>query len=644
MRRKLLYNKMAVVLAILLTFFVAIGIAAEERTDGVSTTGIADEPLITQIDEYFNMTREEIIGALGSNFSVVPAGPEGVCDGYLYEDLGMAFAFYPDSEILDSIDCYPNFKIHGVGIGNRFSEIMEALGDTEIVETWLELPIYTVYMVRYRLGNSEFSFIAFEEDAPVDSLWIHQTPDIGLDDDEKVFALISGNTFSFLSGVGGWSTEVVMSEDGSFTGHFHDSDMGDIGDGYPEGTRYECFFSGAFVVTQAIDQYTYELRLVALDIEEDTGVERIVDGVRVISADAYGMEGGDVFMLYCPGKKTSDLSEDFLEWMCMPNAWEKAPETLPFYGLYNVDEGTGFFSSFVKDTSPGGVPADAQAYAGLWHASPVLGSGFSVRLALNDDFTFLWAASEMDGLERVRFRSGAWTVDNGNLWLTVEDEVRWEGGREVSALGSMATETEIVDAEVVTSKLTIPAVEQYEVSLVKEDAKFFDCKTVTIGVVQYWELAHPMDLESLYDDFRALKGQTVETIDSTATALCNLDRGTDNDFSIRLSGSIWLGDECEYPLKIGSICLFCGDEKESIPYRWRYHISDESMMRFFHSEYEISAKSRPVPGGDAGWRRLYFEALNPGECEVAFRYGRYGDDWEDEWDEEYRYTIVITSK
>ena len=478
---------------------------------------------------------------------------------------------------------------------------------------------------------------------------------------DEVFALIDGNTFTYTSGVGGWCTDIVMSADGSFTGYYRDADMGDIGDGYPEGTLYECYFSGMFVVTETIDQYTFELRLTALNIESDTGVERIVGGVKIINTDAYGIEGGDTFMLYFPGRETAELPEGFLEWICMPNAWEKAPETLPFYGLYNVEEGTGFFSEFVKDMflnisavsgkdiegmlASGETPIDAQAYIGLWHASSVLGSGFSERLALNDDYTFLWAASEMDGLERARFRSGTWTVNKGNLWLTVEEEVRWEGGQEVPALGSMATETEIVDAEVVTSKLTTPVVEEYELSLVEveKDAEVFDRKTVTIGGIRYWEM-HPMELETLYNDFAAIKEQTVQTIDSTTTAANHQDGRMDEDSSLKLSGSLWLGDEREYKLKVGSICLFRDDEKESIPYRWRYHISDESIIGFYHSEYEISADSRPIPGGDVGWRRFYFEALNSGECEIAFRYGRYGDEWDDEWEEEYRYTIVVRAE
>ncbi len=160
----------------------------------------------------------------------------------------------------------------------------------------------------------------------------------------EVFARIGGHMFNFLSGVGGWSTEVVVSEDGSFTGHFHDTDMGDTGDDYPEGTLYECIFTGRFAVTGKIDPYTYELRLVVLNLDGDIGAKRIVDGVKVITAGAYGIEGGDAFMLYCPGRATADLPEAFLEWICMPNAWEKAPGTLPFYGLYNVEAGTGFFS------------------------------------------------------------------------------------------------------------------------------------------------------------------------------------------------------------------------------------------------------------------------------------------------------------
>jgi len=127
----------------------------------------AAEPLIEQIDELLTMSREEIIKKLGPDYSVEPVGPEGALDGYYYENLGMAFAFYADSDIPDFIECYPNFKIHGVGIGSLFSEIMEALGDTEIFETWLAHPDDKAFIVYYQLGDAMYSFVAFEEDGCV---------------------------------------------------------------------------------------------------------------------------------------------------------------------------------------------------------------------------------------------------------------------------------------------------------------------------------------------------------------------------------------------------------------------------------------------------------------------------------------------
>lgn len=189
--------RFALFLAVCLAFGTALGVAGESATftDGdytytealgnqpadaarpaVSPAGAADALLIGQIDALLSMSRDEIIEKLGPDYEEVYAGPEGAMDGYYYEDVGMAFAFYPDSATPEIINCYPDFKINGVGPGSLFSEIMEALGDAEIIETWLELPIYTVYMIEYRLGNSNYCFIALEEDGPADILWISQMP------------------------------------------------------------------------------------------------------------------------------------------------------------------------------------------------------------------------------------------------------------------------------------------------------------------------------------------------------------------------------------------------------------------------------------------------------------------------------------
>ena len=171
-----------------------------------------------------------------------------------------------------------------------------------------------------------------------------EIPDVQDSAGEEVFERLDGTTFYFLSGAGAWSTELVVSPDGSFTGYYHDTDMGDSGIGYPNGTRYECDFSGTFALTEQRDEFTYILRLTSLALKEEPGTERVADGLKLISAEAYGISGGDEFMLYSPGSQSAGLPEEFLEWVRMANAWEEPPETLPFWGLYNLREQAGFFT------------------------------------------------------------------------------------------------------------------------------------------------------------------------------------------------------------------------------------------------------------------------------------------------------------
>ena len=66
---------------------------------------------------------------------------------------------------------------------------------------------------------------------------------------------------SFSSGVGAWGTGLTMAADGSFSGEYHDSDMGDSGDDYPDGTVYLCNFSGKFTEIKQLDDHSYSLTL-----------------------------------------------------------------------------------------------------------------------------------------------------------------------------------------------------------------------------------------------------------------------------------------------------------------------------------------------------------------------------------------------
>ena len=147
----------------------------------------------------------------------------------------------------------------------------------------------------------------------------------------------------FSSGVGGWGTSLTLERDGTFSGQFHDSDMGAIGEDYPNGTVYLCHFSGRFLNIEKVDEYSYSLRLAELDSDYEAGKEWIENGTKNISSEPYGMEDGDEFILYLPDTPTDGLDEEFLSWWPGRYALEGQPETLEMYGLYNVKMGYGFF-------------------------------------------------------------------------------------------------------------------------------------------------------------------------------------------------------------------------------------------------------------------------------------------------------------
>ena len=89
-----------------------------------------------------------------------------------------------------------------------------------------------------------------------------------------LFAALDDKDFYFASGAGGWATELEIEEDGTFSGEYFDSDMGDRGTDYPNGTRYECEFEGSFQAPEKIDEYSYRLKLENLSYEKKPGTDR----------------------------------------------------------------------------------------------------------------------------------------------------------------------------------------------------------------------------------------------------------------------------------------------------------------------------------------------------------------------------------
>jgi len=150
---------------------------------------------------------------------------------------------------------------------------------------------------------------------------------------------IANLEWSFSSGAGAWSTDLVILADGSFVGSYHDSDMGDIGDGYPDGTVYFCNFSGHLGTAAQVDEHTWKMRVVSLAVEPEE--EKIEDGVRYIPSDSYGISEGDTMLLYSPGTPVSVFTEEMLFWTHLQ--WEEEmPAELKDWFLCSEKNESGF--------------------------------------------------------------------------------------------------------------------------------------------------------------------------------------------------------------------------------------------------------------------------------------------------------------
>lgn len=163
------------------------------------------------------------------------------------------------------------------------------------------------------------------------------------------YAELKEYEFEFCSGVGAWGTYLTVNEDGSFEGAFHDSNMGEDGVGYPNGTVYICSFSGKFAEPEYVNEFTYVTKIEEMTYDETPDKEEIIDGVRYVYSEPYGLSGAQDIYFYMPGTPLKNLPEGYLDWVRYMTLEEDA-EILPYYGIYNEAEEEGFYSWIPEDT------------------------------------------------------------------------------------------------------------------------------------------------------------------------------------------------------------------------------------------------------------------------------------------------------
>lgn len=162
---------------------------------------------------------------------------------------------------------------------------------------------------------------------------------------EFSFADISNLEFWYGSGAGAWCTTLTVNDDGTFEGNYHDSDMGDSGDDFPNGTCYSCTFIGKFTEPEQVNAYTYSVKIDRIDLEKKVDTEEIRDGVKYIYSQPYGVYDATEILFYKQGAPIKELPEEYRSWVGYGNLNDLTETELPFYGLFNVNTGDGFSST-----------------------------------------------------------------------------------------------------------------------------------------------------------------------------------------------------------------------------------------------------------------------------------------------------------
>ncbi len=160
-------------------------------------------------------------------------------------------------------------------------------------------------------------------------------------EDSFTFACLADRQFEFSSGAGGWSEAFTIEKDGYFTGNYHDSDMGDTGEGYSQGTFYSSAYSGHFTELTKINEYTYQMKLADISYKEKESKEEIIDNTRYIYTESYCLGGTDTFTIYLPGTPLSEISQEAYSWLSMMN---ESDQELTMMAIVDETNGYGIYS------------------------------------------------------------------------------------------------------------------------------------------------------------------------------------------------------------------------------------------------------------------------------------------------------------
>ncbi len=144
------------------------------------------------------------------------------------------------------------------------------------------------------------------------------------------------------SGVGAWEDDLVVHSDGTYSGEFYDSNLGDVGSNHPNGGVDLCNYSGKFSSLEKVNSYTYSATVKSVKCDVTPGTDKIKDGVIYRYGDA-SFSVGDQIRFYLPGISLSSMPAAVREWIeyidGMTDKSYVSNGKYTGYALYDVTQG-----------------------------------------------------------------------------------------------------------------------------------------------------------------------------------------------------------------------------------------------------------------------------------------------------------------
>ena len=139
------------------------------------------------------------------------------------------------------------------------------------------------------------------------------------------------------SGAGAWSDDLTLSPDGQFFGAYHDTDAGDTGEGYPNGTHYYCEYWGFVSDVEQTSDYSYACKIQGVGTQNVPGTEDIEEGILFKYTKPESLVNENEFVLYLPNTPVSVLPEGAKSWL-VPLHGEFKEDTIGIYVFYSLSD------------------------------------------------------------------------------------------------------------------------------------------------------------------------------------------------------------------------------------------------------------------------------------------------------------------